>query len=169
MMIDPAIFPVWGRRERFECSRKIESGNVNWAQSSLCLYMVLRVPMPSRHDRLCSGDAIGQGCGMSCKSYMPRRTNSMWSSQDKTLVFLGLLFITPAAQADTCTITEHPSCTISCTAGCIASWVEPAGCATRCSEAEGVKTVKMVIQNASSKEIGNFMKSREFLRSFKQR
>jgi hypothetical protein len=94
MMFDPAILPVWCLRERFECSMKIESGNVNWAQSNLCLYMVLRVPMLGcRHDRLCSGDAIGQGCGMSCKSYMPRRTNSMWSSQDaQDTRFLRLAF-----------------------------------------------------------------------------
>jgi hypothetical protein len=87
----------------------------------------------------------------------------------KTLGFLYLVMISPAAQAATCTIEEHPSCTISCTAGCIASWVEPAGCATRCSEAEGVKTIRMIIQDASSKEIGTFMKSKEFLKLFKQK
>ena len=87
----------------------------------------------------------------------------------RTLFFLSLVMISPQAQADTCTIPEHPACMISCTAGCIASWVEPSGCATRCSEAEGVKTVTMNIQNASSKEIGTFMKSKEFLRLFKLR
>jgi predicted outer membrane protein len=87
----------------------------------------------------------------------------------RTLAFLGLIILSPAGQAATCTIEDHPTCTISCTAGCIASWVEPAGCATRCSEAEGVKTIKMTIQDASSKEIGNFMKSREFLKLFRQK
>ena len=87
----------------------------------------------------------------------------------KIIAFLSWVMISPAAQAATCTIDGHPTCTISCTAGCIASWVEPGGCATRCSEAEGVKTVKMLIQDASSKEIGNFMKSREFLKLFKQK
>jgi hypothetical protein len=43
------------------------------------------------------------------------------------------------------------------------------GCATRCSEAEGVKTIKMLIQDASSREIGNFLRSREFLKLFKQK
>ena len=82
----------------------------------------------------------------------------------KTLAFLGFVMICPPVQAATCTIEDHPTCTISCTAGCIASWVEPAGCATRCSEAAGVRTVKMIILDASSKEIGSFMKSREFLK-----
>ena len=87
----------------------------------------------------------------------------------KILVLLCLVMISSTAEAATCTIEDHPTCTISCTAGCIASWVEPAGCATRCSEAEGVKTIKMTIQDASSKEIGNFMKSREFLKLFRQK
>jgi hypothetical protein len=85
----------------------------------------------------------------------------------KTLVFLALVMSCPTGHAATCTIEDHPTCTISCTAGCIASWVEPAGCATRCSEAAGVKTVNMIILDASSKEIGSFMKSREFLKLFK--
>jgi hypothetical protein len=87
----------------------------------------------------------------------------------KTFSFFVLAMTSPVAQAATCTIEDHPTCTISCTAGCIASWVEPAGCTTRCSEAEGVKTIKMIIQDASSREIGNFMKSREFLKLFKQK
>jgi hypothetical protein len=87
----------------------------------------------------------------------------------KTLAFLALAMISPAAQATTCTIEDHPTCTISCTAGCIATWVEPEGCATRCSEAEGLKTVKMIILDASSKEIGNFVKSREFIKLFRQK
>ena len=87
----------------------------------------------------------------------------------KTFVFLSLIMTSSITEAATCTIGDHPTCTINCTAGCIASWVEPAGCATRCSEAEGVKTIKMIIEDASSKEIGNFMKSREFLKLFKQK
>jgi hypothetical protein len=87
----------------------------------------------------------------------------------KALAFLGLAMVCPAAQAATCTIEDHPTCAINCTAGCIASWVEPAGCAARCSEAAGVKTVKMIILDASSKEIGDFLKSREFIKLFKQR
>jgi hypothetical protein len=35
------------------------------------------------------------------------------------------------------------------------------------SEAAGVRTVKMIILDASSKEIGSFMKSREFLKLFR--
>jgi len=83
----------------------------------------------------------------------------------RTLAFLGLIILSPAGQAATCTIEDHPSCTT----GCIASWVEPAGCATRCSEAAGVKTVKMIILDASTKEVGNFLKSREFIRNFKRK
>jgi hypothetical protein len=87
----------------------------------------------------------------------------------RTLAFLGIFVLSPAVQAATCTIEDHPTCTISCTGGCIASWVEPAGCATRCSEADGVKTIKMIILDASTKEVGSFLKSREFIRSFKQK
>jgi hypothetical protein len=86
------------------------------------------------------------------------------SNMRKAFALLGFVMLSPVAQAATCTIEDHPTCTISCTAGCIATWVEPEGCATRCSKAEGVKTVKMIIEDASSKEIGNFMKSREFLK-----
>ena len=87
----------------------------------------------------------------------------------KTLAFLALVIIPPEAQAATCTIEDHPTCTISCTAGCIATWVEPEGCATRCSEAAGVKTVKMIILDASSKEVGNFLRSKEFIKLFRQK
>jgi len=87
----------------------------------------------------------------------------------RTLALLILIVQCSTGQAATCTIEDHPSCTISCTAGCIASWAEPAGCATRCSEAADVKTVKMIIQDASTKEVERFLKSREFIRSFKQR
>jgi hypothetical protein len=92
-----------------------------------------------------------------------------FSKMRNTLAFIGFVMLSPVAQAATCTIQDHPTCTISCTAGCIASWVEPKGCATRCSEAAGVKTVKMVIQDASSKEVENFVKSREFIKLFRQR
>ena len=91
------------------------------------------------------------------------------SSMRKALAFLGFVMLSPVAQAATCMIEDHPTCAINCTAGCIASWVEPAGCAARCSEAEGVKTVKMIIQDASSKEIVTFMKSREFIKIFRQK
>ena len=91
------------------------------------------------------------------------------ASMRKVFAFLGFIVLSPVTQAATCTIEDHTTCTISCTAGCIASWAEPAGCATRCSEAEGVKTVKMIIQDASSKEIGSFMKSREFIKLFRQK
>ena len=87
----------------------------------------------------------------------------------KVFAFLGFIVLSPVTQAATCTIEDHPTCAINCTAGCIASWVEPAGCATRCSEAEGVKTVKMIIQDASSKEIEKFLKSKEFIKLFRQK
>jgi len=87
----------------------------------------------------------------------------------KALALLGLFLLSPAVQAGTCTIEDHPLCTISCTAGCIASWVEPAGCTTRCSEAAGVRTVKVIVHDASTKEIESFFKSREFMRSMKQK
>jgi hypothetical protein len=92
-----------------------------------------------------------------------------YSNMLRILAFAGLVLVSPQVQAATCTIEDHPTCTISCTAGCIASWVEPAGCATRCSEAAGVKTVKMIILDASSNEIGTFMKSREFNKLFRQK
>ena len=86
----------------------------------------------------------------------------------KAFAFLGFVVLSPVTQAATCTIEDHPTCAISYAAR-IASWVEVSGCATWCSEAEGVRTVKMSIQDASSKEIGKFMKSKEFVKLFKQK
>ena len=88
----------------------------------------------------------------------------------KALAFLGLFMLSPAVQASTCTIEDHPTCTITCTAGCIATWVETEGCATRCSPAapEG-KKAKIVVQNASSKELRQFLKSKEFKRLFESK
>jgi hypothetical protein len=86
----------------------------------------------------------------------------------KALAFLGLLIFSAAAQASTCTIEDHPTCTITCTGGCIATWVNEEGCATRCSPgaAPGGKKAKIVIQDASSKELRSFLKSKEFKRLF---
>lgn len=47
---------------------------------------------------------------------------------------LGLVLATSQVRADTCTAPGHPSCTISCPAGCIAMYYEPNGpCRTMCS------------------------------------
>ena len=89
----------------------------------------------------------------------------------KALAFLGLFMLSPTAQASTCTIEDHPTCTITCTAGCIATWVETEGCATWCSPAapEGKKKAKIVVENATSKELRQFLKSKEFKRLFESK
>jgi hypothetical protein len=81
----------------------------------------------------------------------------------KTLAFLGFLILLPAAHAATCTIEDHPSCTITCADGCIATWVEPEGCATQCSPGtpQG-KRAKIVVQNTSSKDLRRFLRSKDF-------
>jgi predicted outer membrane protein len=85
----------------------------------------------------------------------------------QALALLSLLMLSPAAQAATCTIEDHPTCTITCPAGCIATWVEIGGCATSCSPAaaEG-KNAKIVIQNATPRELRDFIKSKKFKRLF---
>ena len=85
----------------------------------------------------------------------------------KALAFLGLFMLSPTAQAFTCIIEDHPTCTITCTAGCIATWVETEGCATWCSpEAPEGKKAKIVVEKVTSKELRQFLKSKDFKRLF---